>query len=276
MIHYHGTRLSGDKMVSIRALQGKHAMVSLADTGDIEIVAEVCQSFTLDNGAFTSWRQGKKYNIDSYSRLVDDWYRHPGFDWYCIPDVIDGTVADNRAMRAAWRNVCPDGAWSLGVPVWHMHEPLEELTYFCAAYSRIAIGSSGQYATVGNSAWWGRMADAMRVVCDDQGRPKVKIHGLRMLDPTVFSRLPLASADSTNVARNIGIDSNWRGTYSPKSREVRAAIISERIEAHCSAAKWCKEGAGVQQYFDLVGGYCETGTTAVAGTDTGACEKREG
>jgi hypothetical protein len=25
-----------------------------------------------------------------------------------------------------------------------------------------------------------------------------------------------------------------------------------------------------------IGGYCETGTTAVAGTDTGACGKREG
>ncbi len=46
------------------------------------------------------------------------------------------------------------------------------------------------------------MAQAMAQACD-LGRPRVKLHGLRMLDVEVFSRLPLASADSTNVARNI-------------------------------------------------------------------------
>ena len=228
-------------------------MVSLADTGDIEIVAEVCQSFTLDNGAFTAWKQGTAYDIGKYARLVDDWFRHPAFDWYCIPDVIDGTEEDNNSMRCAWRNVCPPGAWELGVPVWHMHESLESLAYFCVAYKRIAIGSSGQFATVGNQAWWGRMGEAMRVICDDEGRPKVKIHGLRMLDPTVFSHLPLASADSTNVARNIGIDNAWRGTYVPQSREVRAAIMMERIEGHCSAARWCTASSGTQQNLELFG-----------------------
>jgi len=52
-----------------------------------------------------------------------------------------------------------------------------------------------------------------------------------MLNPTIFSVLPLASADSTNVARNIKIDKAWKGTYQPKSRETRAAVLVERIEA---------------------------------------------
>ncbi|MGK9559302.1 hypothetical protein O6495_24055, partial [Salmonella enterica subsp. enterica] len=41
----------------------------------------------------------------------------------------------------------------------------------------------------------------------------------------------LASADSTNVARNIGIDSAWKGTYSPQSKETRAYVLAERIES---------------------------------------------
>ena len=40
MIHYHGTRLSGDRLTTIRALKGRHAMVSFADPGDIEIPVE--------------------------------------------------------------------------------------------------------------------------------------------------------------------------------------------------------------------------------------------
>jgi hypothetical protein len=137
--------------------------------------------------------------------------------------------------------------------VWHMHEPLEVLHNFCHAYQRVCIGSSGDYATVGNDRWWHRMAEAMEVACDDQGRPKAKLHGLRMLDPTVFSHLPLSSADSTNVARNIGIDQAWKGTYTPRTNEARAMILMERIEAHCSAARWNGASAGVQQNMELFG-----------------------
>lgn len=253
MIHYHGTPLSGDKQVTIRALRGKHAMVSFASPDDIGIIAEICQSFTLDNGAYTAWKQGKVYDPKEYAEWVSEWYRHPGFDWYCIPDVIDGTESDNAAMRAKWRELCPHGAYFLGVPVWHLHESLDELSYLCLAYRRVALGSSGEYAEVGTNSWWHRIGEAMRVACHPDGRPKAKLHGLRMLDPTVFSHIPLSSADSTNVARNIGIDSAWRGTYQPASKESRALIMMERIEGHCSSSKWCQQSSGVQRNMELFG-----------------------
>jgi hypothetical protein len=253
VIHYHGTPFSGDYQTAIQGLTRRHAMISYADTKHLEIAAEVCQSFTFDNGAFTAWKKGTQYDIEGYARWIDDWYRHPAFDWYIIPDVIDGTEQDNRVMRAAWHNHCPQGAWELGVPVWHMHESLEELAYLVSAYKRLALGSSGEYATVGDTRWWNRMNEAMHVICDDQGRPKTKLHGLRMLDPTVFSHLPLASADSTNVARNIGIDKAWSGTYAPQSKSTRAIIMTERIEVHCSAARWMGSECGVQQNLGLFG-----------------------
>jgi len=56
-------------------------------------------------------------------------------------------------------------------------------------------------------------------------------------DPVIFTALPLASADSTNVARNIGIDAAWRGTYRPRSKDLRAAILVERIEAANGACR---------------------------------------
>lgn len=105
-------------------------------------------------------------------------------------------------------------------------------------FPRVCIGSSGEFATVGTTAWWGQMARAMRVVCDDEGRPLCKLHGLRMLNQEVFTRLPLSSADSTNIARNIGIDQAWRGTYSPPTKEARASVMRARIESQNSPAKW--------------------------------------
>jgi hypothetical protein len=85
------------------------------------------------------------------------------------------------------------------------------------------------------------MAEAMNTVCDKNGLPICKLHGLRMLNPEIFSRLPFASADSTNIAQNIGIDSAWRGTYTPPSKEARAWVMRQRIESEQSMTFWRKQ-----------------------------------
>jgi hypothetical protein len=74
-------------------------------------------------------------------------------------------------------------------------------------------------------------------VCDDAGRPPARLHGLRMLDPAIFTKLPLASADSTNAAVNCGSLDRF-GMYLPASSAQRAAVIADRIEAHNSAPAW--------------------------------------
>jgi hypothetical protein len=60
-----------------------------------------------------------------------------------------------------------------------------------------------------------------------------------MLDPRVFSKLPLSSADSTNAAVNSGSLSRF-GSYLPPTSAQRAAVIAERIEAHNSSGIWCQ------------------------------------
>lgn len=77
-----------------------------------------------------------------------------------------------------------------------------------------------------------------------------------MLSQDVFTQLPLASADSTNIARNVGIDSRWTGTYTPASKDSRAAVMRSRIEAHQSPIFWAansKVATTVQRsLFDVV------------------------
>ena len=82
-----------------------------------------------------------------------------------------------------------------------------------------------------------RAKQAIATICDARARPICKLHGLRMLNPVIFTQLPLASADSTNVARNIKIDKAWKGTYQPRSNETRAAVMVERIEHENSAGE---------------------------------------
>lgn len=222
-------------------------MVSYEHPEQLEAAAEICQSVVLDNGAFSAWKKGKRYDFAGYADWAAKWVKHPCVDWCVIPDVIDGSEADNDELLLAW--TLPH---SVSVPVWHLHESLSRLQRLLA-YPRLALGSSGEFATIGNDRWWKRIADAMRVICDESGIPRTKIHGLRMLDPGVFSKLPFASADSCNVARNVGIDSKWKGPYTPPSRYSRAIILMERIERHASAAYWSEDSIAAYQNLELFG-----------------------
>ncbi len=233
MIHYHGTPITPE-VSAAQILMRRHAMVSFAHPEQTELVADVCQSFALDNGAFSAWRAGTPTrNWEPFYEWINAWRHHPGFDWFLIPDVIDGTEDENDAL--VFDATLPPH----GVPVWHLHESLHRIKRLIAqGFPRIAIGSSGTFARIGTSAWWRRMAEAMSAFCDEQGRPRTKLHGLRMLDPCVFASFLFSSADSTNIARNVGLDGRWTGSYAPANRSGRGAVLADRIEATNSAPCW--------------------------------------
>lgn len=244
MIHYHGSPIT-PATAALRAINSGHSFVSFQHPEQLGLALEVAQTFAIDNGAFSAWRSGKPIiDWSRYYAWVAELHLYPSFDFAVIPDVIDGDEAANDGLITEWpwRKTAP---W-VGAPVWHMHESLERLFRLAMEFPRICIGSSGEYAVVGSPRWWIRMAEAMDVLCDKSGRPICKIHGLRMLDPEVFTRFPFASADSTNIGQNIGIDSKWRGPYTPASKESRAQVMRERIEAYQSQTFWVREHAPIQ------------------------------
>lgn len=247
MIRYHGTPMTPVADM-IKSFANRHAMVSYAHPEQMEICAEICWSTALDNGAFSAWENGEPYDFGGYVAWAGKWLKHPCVEWAVIPDKIDGTDADNDALLIDWPY-----PREVSVPVWHMHEGLDRLERLMA-WPRIAIGSSGEFAAIGTHDWWLRMSEAMDVLCDEDGSPKVKIHGLRMLDPGVFSKLPFASADSTNVARNVGMDGRWKGhPYASKSRAVRALIMMDRIDSHATCSFWVASAIGAYQNMELFG-----------------------
>jgi hypothetical protein len=234
MLHYHGLPIT-PATAAAKAIGAGHAFVSYAHSDQLGVAVECCQSFAIDNGAFSAWKAGKPVqDWSGFYAWAAECKLIPSCDFAVVPDVIDGDEADNDALLAEW----PLPRW-FGAPVWHMHESLERLERLASTWTRVCIGSSGEYATIGTAQWWGQIARAMRVVCDDMGRPMVKLHGLRMLNPDVFTRIPFSSADSTNIGRNIGIDQAWKnGNYPPPTKEMRAAVMRSRIESHNAPAKW--------------------------------------
>jgi predicted alpha/beta hydrolase family esterase len=234
MIHYHGTPIGGTRVDVVRFLQGRHALVPFFRADDVAAVMEVCQSFVLDNSAFSLWKKGGDVPVAEYHRWVHEMAGHPGLDWCLIPDKIDGDEEQNQQLVTNWLR---EGCEVLSVPVWHMHESLDWLAYLVDKFQTVALGSSGQWATPGTDAWWVRMGSAMDVACNSIGRPKARLHGLRMLDPRIFTRLPLSSADSTNAAVHSGSVSRF-GMYPPPTAGQRADVVASRTEAHNSAHIW--------------------------------------
>lgn len=213
----------------MKVWKGRHAFVSFAAPQQLGLAAEVTQSFALDNGAFSFWKARKATDWNSYYEWVDLWRRHPGFDFAVVPDVIEGSEEENDELMAEW----PFPSHQSAV-VWHINEGFERLQRLAATYPRVCIGSSGEWDVSSPKQFLSRARPAVASVCKG-GQPICKLHGLRMLNPAIFTELPLSSADSTNVARNIGIDSAWKGTYQPRSKETRAVVLTERIEAYNSA-----------------------------------------
>lgn len=173
-------------------MAGKNFCVSFANPGDADWCLAHGQSVMWDNGAFTTFTQGKEFDREAFARWVEPRLGHP--HWAVIPDVIDGTVEDQREAAKDWPHR-PE----VSAPVWHMGLSLDWLLELADGWPRVCFGSSGRFWQVGSEAWERRADEAFNALA--RRGPLPWVHMLRGLD-LAGDRWPFASADSVNVARN--------------------------------------------------------------------------
>jgi hypothetical protein len=170
-----------------------------------------------DNGAFSAFTKGKVFNEAGYYAWIEPRLGHP--HWAVVPDVIDGSVDDQRERVARW----PFHQW-LGAPVWHVALPIDYLMELADSWPRICFGSSGAFWQVGSEAWQRRADEAFNALAR-RHRHLPWIHMLRGLN-LVGDRWPFASADSVNVARNF------------KCRNTCPDRMARNIDARQSSVRW--------------------------------------
>lgn len=190
MIHYHGTPIT--PIAALETMGGKHFCVSYARPDSLARCKVLGQSLMLDNGAFSCKTLGKPFDLHGFYSWVEEHLAHP--NWGVVPDVIDGTVDQQREMVKTW-----PFRKDLGIPVWHLALPIDYLLELCDQWGRVCFGSSGQYWQIGTDSWCGRMDEAFNALSRFFGRHLPWVHGMRMLGQS-SGPWPLASADSTNVA----------------------------------------------------------------------------
>tara|TARA_Y100001951_G_C11030011_1_gene124445 strand:+ start:72 stop:371 length:300 start_codon:yes stop_codon:yes gene_type:complete len=98
------------------------------------------------------------------------------------------------------------------------------------------------------------MAQVMEEICDKQGRPICKLHGLRMLAIEIIKHVPLSSADSTNAVMWSFMPKDKFGIFTPKRESQRANVVADRIEVWNSTPLWNASGTiTVQEEIQLCG-----------------------
>lgn len=199
MLKYHGTPLTPNDVFD-EVMPTRNCLIPFPRPQNIKRAKEKCEKIIIDNGAFTIWNKGGVIDWGKFYNFVEKHIND--IEMFFIPDVIDGTEEENDALIVQYLMRYIGDHERKCVPIWHLNESLERLERLVDTFDYIAIGSAGEYRKIGTPKWFKKMDAAMRVICCEDGYPKVKVHMLRCLNPDIFIHFPFYSGDSTTLAQN--------------------------------------------------------------------------
>ncbi len=142
----------------------------------------------LDSGAFSAFTQGIQIDIQEYIDFIKE--HEDVLDVYANLDVIgsaEGTWKNQRIMERAGLNP---------LPCFHYGEDLKWLKRYINKYEYIALGGMVPISTPQLAIWLDDIFS--QYICDEEGMPKVKIHGFGLTSLKLLLRYPWYSVDSTS------------------------------------------------------------------------------
>lgn len=233
MIFFHGAPIPGDATQQAKFFSGRDCLLSYAlkEKVDENLIFSVCRSFILDNGAYSIWKQGLEPDWNGFYRWVEKYLKHPRFEFFFIPDSIEGGEKENDdlILNADTMRLRSSKYMDIAVPVFHLGENPERIKNFINwGFKRIGISPSA--VGTNGDAFWNEMNKCWEIICDEEGRPKVKVHALMMLSENIVSSYPWSSGDSSTAAFNSIHDKKFSHSWSPTRKSARAALIAESME----------------------------------------------
>lgn len=145
-------------------------------------------SLFLDSGAFSAWSQGVTINMDEYIKFIKD--NEDCIDVYACLDVIGDpakTYENQKYMES--KGLKP-------LITFHNREDYKWLKKYVEEYDYIALG--GIAGGIRKEVIVQHLDICWGIICDDQGMPKVKVHGFGMTALDLMFRYPWYSVDSTS------------------------------------------------------------------------------
>lgn len=225
MLVIHGTPITPKKHLD--ELDGHSFCVSYAHRGQLADASGLIPAdgmLLLDNGAFTTWRQGRSFDESGFWDWANEVMESVPQAVAVIPDVIGGSEEQNwlaaaRAVRGGLAKY-PERC----MYIWHTNDSMEILQKACLLFNFVGIGSCEAHDI--QRCWrefYSRIREANAVIeyVDQFCGRRPWIHVMRGLGKaSLFARFD--SADSSNLARN-----HWRH----KGAENHVWQMARRIEA---------------------------------------------
>lgn len=144
------------------------------------------KKFFLDSGAYSAFTQKKEINLTRYCNFIDAHYEHittfAGLDAIGDPDQTQKNCAVMYEKGFA------------ALYTYHYGESLEVLKNAVLRYDYIAIGGM---VGAGERNLQVFLQDIWRLMVNDDGTPKLKVHGFGLTNYEIIKRFPWYSIDST-------------------------------------------------------------------------------
>ena len=230
MIKYHGSPISGSQQDQLKFYKNRHALISYASKSPRQnLITESCQSFCVDNGAYSVWKKGSVLDWGEFYDWLQIWLTHPKFDFFFIPDDIGGDKNSNNKLVASCR--LKFSQRHLCCPVFHLGEDLDRFTFFKElGYTRVALGSTPDFE-LRTPKFWEEMRNIFDFITDSTGVPLFKVHGLRMLRSSIIQEFPFSSGDSSTAGIKSAFDYIWEDyPFAPLSKSGRANLVADKLE----------------------------------------------
>lgn len=207
----------------------------------------------LDSGAFSAFTQGITIDIQEYITFIKE--HQNNLEVYANLDVIGdpaGTWKNQKIMEKAGLNP---------LPCFHYGEdPKWLLRYLADGHKYIALGGMVPISSKDLVTWLDPIFS--KYICDEDGFPKVKIHGFGLTSLRLMLRYPWFSVDSTSWV----VTGRMGSVYVPKFRSGEwiygqdswKIVVSSKSPSNKEAGKHIEtmsnaEKAAILKYFDEKG-----------------------
>ena len=142
----------------------------------------------LDSGAFSAHTQGIKVDIWQYCDYI-----HRNSDLFEVVSVLDAIGDPDQTYR---NQITMESAGLRPLPCFHYGEPEEVLEYYASTYEYITIGGMVPISSPQLKIWLDRIWG--RYLTNDDGTPKIKVHGFGLTSVPLMARYPWYSVDSSS------------------------------------------------------------------------------
>jgi hypothetical protein len=205
----------------------------------VERIREEGVKVFLDSGAFSAFTKGAKTDLPAYCEYI-----HRCQDIILMPSVLDA-IGD---PEGTWRNqVEMERRGVRPLPCFHYGEPEALLQHYIKNYEYITLGGMVPISTPQLKLWLDRLFKDY--ICDEHGKPIVKVHGFGLTSLPLMERYPWYSVDSSTWVQwaangmillpgfgqlNISANSSSRkilGQHFDNYTDVERVAIAKRIQA---------------------------------------------